>query len=135
MGWIYSPMKSLFTLALLGVAVVLHAGPREDLERLKREFPGHVSGQVTKQSDPIIQHCYDKYRSLVMGFTMDSLADDIGEMRNQIYKDTPILENITKEKSRVVTSQMRFAAKQNISWLNLKLIPYLRRLESLQRGR
>lgn len=103
------------------------------LEALKKEFPAHVAGKVTKKSDPAIQACYEKYSSLVAGANEDNLPGDIIRLRQMIDGD---LVQIPYQlgNSPALTAASRHALTQNVRWLQERMVPYLHRLETFQKG-
>ena len=122
-------------LALVFSAVALAATEAARLEQLKREFPGHTIGPVTAQSDPAVVQCFRKYEARVAGLKMEGLAQQIQRLKDEIAQEIGEIEWRLKDPKNRIKSSTRFAEEKNGSWLKLKLQPYVKRLELLQRGR
>lgn len=136
-------MRRLPLLAFLLVSTVAFAANRaQTLETLKRNFPSHISGPVTPKSDPLIQECFNAYRKRVSSMTMESLADDINDLRRSMEIMIARYEYLSDRsnskdpewKLAMQTPSMRAAIAANLSWLKSKMRPYVARLESFQRG-
>jgi hypothetical protein len=109
------------------------ATPREQqLEQLKKQFPSHVAGPVTDTSEAHVQVCYRKYHNLVSALQVDSLAEQITELRREVDFD---LTRAEFDLERAALQSEKVGIRQNMSWLREKVTPYINRLMQFQRGR
>jgi hypothetical protein len=127
-------MHTLAAILLVLAATVGSSAPGE-LERLKAQFPPHVAGPVTANSDPAVQRVFLKYRQQVNALTLETLANGILAIRREAERDLIAVEREAGSKQVKLTSAQRHASRQNAIWLKQKLLPYLNRLAQFQRGR
>lgn len=105
------------------------------LEKLKREFPGHVAGPVTAKSNPAVVQCWNKYQREVMSLEAEGLAQQIQRIKDHVAREIEEIEWRLEDPKNRIKSSTRAAEAQNRDWLKLKLVPYIKKLEQLQRGR
>lgn len=128
-------MKALLIL-LFCFGPLLAADMREQrLEELRLQFPEHVSGIVTEKSEAHVQVCYKKYRNLVFALRLEALPEQIVSLERHVSADIHQSEYLLRNSAVELSEPERIGVRQNITWLQQRVTPYLKRLSQFQRAK
>lgn len=127
--------RLLLTWLLLAAAAGGAESKAEALARLKREFPAHLAGPITEQTDAHIATCYRHWRRLADGLKVETLAENIVQLRAMLHDELMLLEVQRGDAYRVLKSDTKAALRKNQTWLRTKVSPWVDRVAAVQRGR